>query len=65
MASQDTRSANPIPSTDAEDRKLPVDWMETSQVELEARASTTTMVLQEILARGEDRYYVHHWGINE
>ncbi len=65
MARQQPLPPESILSTDLEHYSLPVDSMETTLLELEARASKTTAVLQEILAREEDRYYVHHWGINE
>ncbi len=44
---------------------MPVDSIETTMVDMEARASTTTKVLQEILAQSDSHYYVQHWGINE
>ncbi len=65
MTKKEPPSPQPIPSTDAETRDALVDSMETTLVELETRASTTTTVLQEILAHGDERRYVNHWGINE
>ncbi len=65
MAKQEPPSPQSIPSTDFDTPKVPVDSLETTLDQLEARASVTTTVLQEILARSGDNYYVHHWGINE
>ena len=65
MARQQPPSPQAIPSTDGESHNEPVDWIETTWGDIEARASTNTKVLLEMLAQGDDRYYVHHWGINE
>ena len=65
MAKQQTPSPQPIPSTEVEKHNLPVDSIEPILLDLDTRASTTTTVLQEILAQGDDRYDAHHWGINE
>lgn len=65
MAKQDPPVPQPIPSTEVENTTFPADSIETTFLALEARASTTTTVLQEILTHGDERYYVHHWGINE
>lgn len=65
MAKQETPSPESIPSTDLKNLNLPVDSLQPILLDLDARASTTTTVLQEILAEGDDRYYIRHWGINE
>jgi hypothetical protein len=65
MAEQQTPSPELIPSTEVEKLNEPVDSIGRIPLDLDTRASTTTTVLQEILARGDDRYYAHHWGINE
>ncbi len=65
MAKQQTPSPESAPAPEVEKFNLPVDPIEPILRDLETRASTTTSVLQEILARGDDRYYTHHWGINE
>jgi len=65
MAKQEPIFPQPIPSSDVENHTLPVDSIETTLADLEARSSTTTTVLQEILTQGDERYYVRHWGINE
>lgn len=65
MTKQDLPSPQPIPPSEVEDRSSTVASIEATLLELETRASTKTSVLQEILARGDDRPYVHHWGINE
>lgn len=65
MAEQQTPSQEPIPSTDREDQNLPAESVEPTLRDLDARASTTTTLLQAILADGDDRLYVRHWGINE
>jgi hypothetical protein len=65
MAKQQLPAPQPIPSTEVENRNLPVDSIEPTLVETDTRASATTTVLHEILAQRDDNYYVHHWGINE
>jgi hypothetical protein len=58
-------SPQSVPSTEAENQNVPADPLEPTPVDIEARASTTTTVLHEILAQRDDNYYVYHWGINE
>jgi hypothetical protein len=65
MAKQEPLFPEPVPSNDVESHILPVDSIEAALADIEARSSTTTTVLQEILTHGDEHYYVHHWGINE
>ncbi len=65
MAKQDISFPQSIPSTELDSQNVPVDSIESALVEIDTRASTTTTVLQEILAQSEDRRYTYHWGINE
>jgi len=65
MAKQQPLSPEPIPSTELVNRNVPVDPIESTLKEIDARASTTTTVLHEILAQSDDRRYAYHWGINE
>lgn len=53
------------PATETQIQIQPTEMIEFTTREITTRAFTTTSVLQEILARGEDRHYATHWGINE
>jgi hypothetical protein len=52
-------------ATEPKGQLQPADMIEAITREIADRASATTAVLQEILARGDERHYATHWGINE
>ena len=54
-----------MPSIEPLGQDQPVQSLELTTAEIADRAVTTTSVLQEILAQGEQRHYATHWGINE
>jgi len=65
MATRKMPSPKEVPSTETQDQSQPVESFELITAEISNRASTTTTLLQEMLARGDDRRYAQHWGINE
>lgn len=65
MAAKQVPSPQEIPSTETQNQSQAAESSELITAELSQRASTTTIVLQEILAQGDDRHYTRHWGINE
>jgi len=65
MAKIQTPFRQNIPSNDAPNEYQHVESIELITAEISSRASTTTTVLREILARGDDMHYARHWGINE
>jgi hypothetical protein len=58
-------SPQALRSTESESQIPPAESLELIAAEITNRASTTTHVLEEILAQDEDRRYTQHWGINE
>jgi hypothetical protein len=65
MAKKQETSSQPFPSKEANSNGKTVERIELVTEEITNRAFATTTVLAEILARGDDRRYVTHWGINE
>jgi hypothetical protein len=65
MAKQPAPSQQPVPATEPEDQDRSVEPFELTPAALANRTSTSTTVPEEILARGDDRRYATHWGINE
>ena len=65
MAKKQEPSQQQVPSTESERLNQAGETIELTTAEIATRAATTTTLLEEILARVDERRYVTHWGINE
>ncbi len=65
MAKQQPPFPESLPSTEAAEQTLLREATEPTAEDLANRAAANTALLQEILARSEERGYAKHWGINE
>ena len=65
MAKKQAPSQEQVPSTESDYLNQSVASIELTTAEITIRADTTTTLLEEILARIDERRYATHWGINE
>jgi hypothetical protein len=65
MAKKQASSQQTIPFTEAEPVTRSVESTESTAAETSTPTPTNTSLPQEILAQGDEGYYVSHWGINE
>ena len=65
MAKKQAPSQQQVPSTESEYLNQSVESLELTPPEIVNHTSTSTTVPEEIRARGEERRYATHWGINE
>jgi hypothetical protein len=65
MAKIQMLSQQTFPSSEADHQDLPVEPTETATAEIATSTFTNPVLPPDLLARGEDTYYAHHWGINE
>jgi hypothetical protein len=65
MAKKQAPSQQQVPSKESEYLDRSVETIELTTAEIATRAATTTTLLEEMLARVDERRYVTHWGINE
>jgi hypothetical protein len=65
MAKQVAPPEQPLHPAELQEEVRPLESSELAPSSLTSRVSASTTVLEEILARGDDRRYATHWGINE
>jgi hypothetical protein len=65
MAKKQAPSQQQVPSTESEYLSQSVESLELTPPEIADHISTDTTVPEEIRARGDERRYSTHWGINE
>jgi hypothetical protein len=65
MAKNEFPFPEPAPSLEAENLNPPAESLTLAAAEIATRAHTTLSGFEEALARGDDRRYANHWGINE
>jgi hypothetical protein len=65
MAKEQAPSQQQVPSTESEYLNEFVELFALTPPEILNRTSTSTTVPEAIRARGDERSYATHWGINE
>ena len=65
MVKRKTPFQEPIPSTDTDDKDLPVEPAPNKKADTKHRATPASALPYEILARDNPGYHASHWGINE
>jgi len=65
MAKEQAPSQQQVPSTESEYLNEFVEPLALTPPETANRTSTSTTVPEAIRARGDERHYATHWGINE
>ena len=65
MVKRKTPFQEPIPSTDTDDKDLPVEPAPAKKADIKHRAPPTSALPYEILTRDGTGYHARHGGINE
>ena len=65
MAKKQAPSQQQVPSTESDYLNESLELFELTPPETASHTSTGTTVPEEIRARGDERHYATHWGINE
>jgi hypothetical protein len=65
MAKNEFPFPESIPSPETEHQDLRAEPLAVAAADMVERATPSLNGFQEMLARGEDRHYATHWGINE